>query len=59
MRRRADKEGPMMERLARLANRRARRVLIFTAILFVVAGALGAGAAQRLDPFGADDQARA
>jgi uncharacterized membrane protein YdfJ with MMPL/SSD domain len=55
MRRRADKEGPMMERLARLADRRARRVLIFTAILFVAAGALGAGAAERLDPFGADD----
>jgi uncharacterized membrane protein YdfJ with MMPL/SSD domain len=57
MRRRADKEGPMMERLARLADRRARRVLIFTAIFFVLAGALGAGAAQRLDPFGADDPA--
>ena len=45
----------MMERLARLVDRRARRVLIFTAILFVAAGALGAGAAERLDPFGADD----
>ena len=45
----------MMERLARLADRRARRVLIFTAIVFVVAGALGTGVAERLDPFGADD----
>ena len=43
------------ERLARLAHRRARRVLIFAAILFVVAGALGAGVADRLDPYGADD----
>jgi uncharacterized membrane protein YdfJ with MMPL/SSD domain len=45
----------MMERLARLAERRARRVLIFAAMLFVVAGVLGAGVADRLDPFGADD----
>jgi uncharacterized membrane protein YdfJ with MMPL/SSD domain len=45
----------MLERLARLADRRARRVLIFAAVFFVVAGALGAGVAERLDPFGADD----
>jgi RND superfamily putative drug exporter len=45
----------MMERLAGLAHRRAKRVTIFAAILFVAAGALGAGAAKRLDPFGADD----
>ncbi|MGH3092411.1 MAG: hypothetical protein ACRDOG_08830 [Gaiellaceae bacterium] len=45
----------MLERLARLADRRARRVLIFAAVFFVVAGALGAGVADRLDPFGADD----
>ena len=43
------------ERLARLAERRARRVLILAATIFVVAGALGAGVADRLDPYGADD----
>jgi RND superfamily putative drug exporter len=45
----------MMESLARLAERRAKRVLIFAAILFVAAAALGAGVAERLDPFGAED----
>jgi uncharacterized membrane protein YdfJ with MMPL/SSD domain len=44
-----------MERLARLAERRAKRVLILAAILFAVAGVLGAGVADRLDPYGADD----
>jgi RND superfamily putative drug exporter len=44
-----------MERLARIADRRARRVLIIAALFFVIAGALGAGVADRLDPFGADD----
>jgi RND superfamily putative drug exporter len=46
-----------MERLARIADRRARRVLIIAALFFVIAGALGAGVADRLDPFGADDPA--
>src|SRR5437773_2641069 len=45
----------MIERLARLAHLRARRVVIVAAISFVAAGALGTGAAKRLDPFGADD----
>jgi len=45
----------MMERLARLADRRAKRVLLFAAISFAVAGALGAGVADHLDPYGADD----
>jgi len=45
----------MMERLARLADRRAKRVLLFAAISFAVAGALGAGVPDRLDPYGADD----
>src|SRR6266545_5378817 len=47
----------MMERLAQLADRRAKTILILAVILFVAAGALGAGAAKRLDPFGADDPA--
>jgi len=41
--------------LARLAERRAKRVVIFAAILFAAAAALGAGVADRLDPYGADD----
>jgi RND superfamily putative drug exporter len=45
----------MMDRLARLADRRARRVLVIAGIFFVVAGALGAGVADRLAPYGADD----
>jgi RND superfamily putative drug exporter len=45
----------MMERLARLVDRRARLVMISAAVLFVAAGVLGAGVAKRLDPFGADD----
>jgi uncharacterized membrane protein YdfJ with MMPL/SSD domain len=45
----------MMDRLARLADRRARRVLALAAVFFVVAGALGAGVASRLDPYGAED----
>src|SRR5215217_3246735 len=44
-----------MERLARLADRRARRVLVLAGVFFVVAGALGAGVADRLDPYGAED----
>jgi uncharacterized membrane protein YdfJ with MMPL/SSD domain len=47
----------MMDRLARLADRRARRVLAVAGVFFVVAGALGAGVANRLDPYGAEDPA--
>ena len=45
----------MMEYLARLAERRAKRVLTIAAAFFALAAALGAGVADRLDPFGADD----
>jgi uncharacterized membrane protein YdfJ with MMPL/SSD domain len=45
----------MIDRLARLANRRARRVLLVAGVFFVIAGALGAGVADHLDPYGADD----
>jgi uncharacterized membrane protein YdfJ with MMPL/SSD domain len=45
----------MMERLARVVQRRARRVVVLAAILFVIAGVFGAGVADRLDPYGADD----
>jgi uncharacterized membrane protein YdfJ with MMPL/SSD domain len=45
----------MMERLAELVYRRARRVVVLAAAFFAVAGVLGAGVANRLDPFGDDD----
>ena len=44
-----------MNRLARMASGHARRVLAIAGIFFLVAGALGAGVADRLDPYGADD----
>ena len=47
----------MFERLAHLAERRAKRVVVLAVILFALAGVLGAGVANRLDPFGADDPA--
>src|SRR5687767_11800380 len=45
----------MFDALARLADRRARRVAITAAVLFVFAGAVGGSVANRLDPYGADD----
>ena len=47
----------MLERLAELAERRGRRVVIVAVVLAIAAGALGAGVADRLDPYGADDPA--
>src|SRR5215211_5269214 len=47
----------MTERLARLAVGQAKLVVVLGLVLFALAGALGAGVAQRLDPFGADDPA--
>ncbi len=47
----------MFDALARLADRRAKRVVIVGAIFFLLAGALGGGVADRLDPYGADDPA--
>jgi uncharacterized membrane protein YdfJ with MMPL/SSD domain len=44
-----------VERLARLADRRSKQVLILAAVFFVIAGALGARVADHLDPYGADD----
>jgi len=41
--------------LARLADRRAKRILIIAAILIGPVAALGAGVAKHLDPFGAND----
>jgi uncharacterized membrane protein YdfJ with MMPL/SSD domain len=45
----------MFDALARLADRRARRVGLFAIAFFLLAGALGGGVAERLDPYGADD----
>jgi uncharacterized membrane protein YdfJ with MMPL/SSD domain len=47
----------MFDRLAQLADRRGKRVVIVAVVLSVIAGALGAGVADRLDPYGADDPA--
>ena len=45
----------MMDRLANLAGGHPKRVLIIAGVFFLLAGALGAGVADRLDPYGADD----
>jgi uncharacterized membrane protein YdfJ with MMPL/SSD domain len=53
-----DEESSLMfERLALLADRRGRTVVIVAVVLSIAAGALGAGVADRLDPYGADDPA--
>ncbi len=45
----------MLDRLANLAGGHPKRVLSIAGIFFLVAGALGSGVADRLDPYGADD----
>ena len=45
----------MLAVLARLATRRRWTVLAVSAVIFVAAGAFGAGVADRLDPYAADD----
>lgn len=47
----------MLDALARLADRRARRVGLAAVAFVVLAGALGGSVASRLDPYGADDPA--
>jgi uncharacterized membrane protein YdfJ with MMPL/SSD domain len=47
----------MLNALANLASRRPRRVVVAAVIGAVAAGALGAGVASRLDPYGDDDPA--
>ena len=44
-----------MKWLASAVDKRAKRVLIAATIVFAAAGVFGAGLAERLDPFGADD----
>ncbi|MEJ7875905.1 MAG: MMPL family transporter, partial [Solirubrobacterales bacterium] len=45
----------MLSRLANLAGGHPKRVLAFAGVFFVLAGVLGSGVAERLDPYGADD----
>ena len=45
----------MFNALASFAQRRGRRTVIFAAVFFVIAGALGGGVASKLAPYGADD----
>src|SRR5262245_66673098 len=47
----------MFDALARLADRRARRIGLLAIGFFLLAGALGGSVADRLDPYGADDPA--
>jgi uncharacterized membrane protein YdfJ with MMPL/SSD domain len=47
----------MFNALASFAQRRGRRTVIFAAVFFVFAGALGGGVASKLAPYGADDPA--
>ena len=50
-----EREQLMFDSLARLADRRARRVGLLAIAFFLLAGALGGSVADRLDPYGADD----
>jgi uncharacterized membrane protein YdfJ with MMPL/SSD domain len=45
----------MFNALASLAQRHGRRTVIFGAVFFVIAGALGGGVASKLAPYGDDD----
>ena len=47
----------MFDFLARLADGSARRVGLFAIAFFLLAGMVGGGVADRLDPYGADDPA--
>ncbi|HEY3492935.1 MAG TPA: hypothetical protein VGK43_08275, partial [Solirubrobacterales bacterium] len=47
----------MFDYLARLADGKARRVALLALAFFLVAGAVGGGVADRLDPYGAEDPA--
>jgi RND superfamily putative drug exporter len=45
----------MLDALARLANGRGKLVVGLAILFFAVAGAVGGGVAEKLDPYGADD----
>jgi uncharacterized membrane protein YdfJ with MMPL/SSD domain len=45
----------MFDALARLADRRGKPVVALAIVFFAIAGAVGGGVADKLDPYGADD----
>jgi uncharacterized membrane protein YdfJ with MMPL/SSD domain len=45
----------MFDALARLADRRGKLVVVLAVLFFALAGAVGGGVADKLDPYGADD----
>jgi len=47
----------MFDYLAQLADGKAKRVALLALVFFLVAGAVGGGVADRLDPYGAEDPA--
>jgi uncharacterized membrane protein YdfJ with MMPL/SSD domain len=47
----------MFDALARLADRRGKLVVGLAILFFAIAGAVGGGVADKLDPYGADDPA--
>ena len=47
----------MFSALASLTTRRRKTVVVFSVVLFLAAGAIGGGVADRLEPYGADDPA--
>jgi uncharacterized membrane protein YdfJ with MMPL/SSD domain len=47
----------MFDYLAQLANGRAKRIALLALVFFLLAGAIGGGVADRLDPYGAEDPA--
>ncbi len=51
------KERLMFDALARLADRRPRRIGLLAIAFFLIAGGVGGSVADRLDPYGADDPA--
>lgn len=53
----APRRTTMFDRLAKLADSRARWVVLVAALVFLVSGAVGGGVASHLDPYGAEDEA--
>ncbi|MCO5314920.1 MAG: MMPL family transporter [Solirubrobacterales bacterium] len=45
----------MLDRLARMADRRPWRIVVVAILFFVIAGIMGSSVAQRMGPYGAED----
>ncbi len=45
----------MLDRLARIADRRPRRIVLIAALLFLLSGAIGGSVAEHMGPYGAED----